>query len=360
MIHVAIATKAEYIKTAPVLRELTRRGVAYRIVDIGQHGGLPPSFREPLEVDDPTVRLGSGRDAETIPAVVRWAVGVARRLLWSRRRVRRDLFGGLDGPCLVHGDTPSTMFATLLARRAGLDVLHLESGLRSFHLLQPFPEELCRIVVMRRAAVLYAPNDDAAANLAAMKVKGTVVPTPGNTAIDAVRHAVDAVGAGGEAGPGIIAVHRVENLHKRERVDGFIELLRRAAATGPTRFLVHPPTERALKSNDRWGEVLDAGPTIEPLLTHGEFMQACATARWVITDGGSIQEECAVLGVPTLLWRSRTERPDGLGASVVMSEYDVSIVDEFLADPERLRRPPLDTGVSPAVAVVDDVLSRYA
>ena len=137
MIHIAIATKAEYIKTAPVLRELTRRGVTYRIVDIGQHGGLPRTFREPLGVDEPTVRLGSGSDAETIPAVVKWAAGVSRHLLRPSRRVSRDLFGDLDGPCLVHGDTPSTMFATLLARRAGLDVLHLESGLRSFHLLEP-------------------------------------------------------------------------------------------------------------------------------------------------------------------------------------------------------------------------------
>ena len=138
MIHAAIGTKAEYIKTAPVLRELDRRGVRYRIVDIGQHGGLPPSFRTPLGLGEPDVRLGSGRDAETIPEVIGWSARVARQLLRSRRVLQRDLFAGdAGGICLVHGDTPSTLLATLLARRAGMTVAHLESGLRSFHLLQP-------------------------------------------------------------------------------------------------------------------------------------------------------------------------------------------------------------------------------
>lgn len=359
MIHAAIATKAEYIKTAPVLRELSARGTAYRIIDIGQHGGLSRSFRAPLAIEEPAVQLGKGSDAETIPEVVRWAAGVAKLLARRRKTLRRQLFGDDDGAiCLVHGDTPATLLASLLARRAGVPVAHLESGLRSFHLLQPFPEELSRIVVMRLSSVLYPPNDEAAANIASMRLKGDVVQTPGNTAMDAVVHAV---GSGDRevTGPGIIAIHRVENLHRGSRVDGFIELLRTASASGPTRFLVHPPTERALKSHDRWGEVLTAGPDVAPLLPHDEFLEACAAAPWVVTDGGSIQEECAVLGVPTLLWRARTERPDGLDGCVVMSNYDQTVVTEFFADPARYRRDPRPSGqMSPAAVVADDLIAR--
>lgn len=359
MIHVAIATKAEYIKTAPVLRALTARGVDYRIVDVGQHGGLPRAFRAPLDIDEPNVRLGNGRDAETILEVIRWAAGIVLQLFRRRSALRRTLFADdAEGICLVHGDTPSTLLATLLARRAGLPVAHLESGLRSFHLFQPFPEELSRIGVMRLASVLYPPHDDAAANIATMKLSGEVIQTPGNTAIDAVIHAVGS-GAREASGPGIIAIHRVENLHRGPRVDGFLELLRKAGAQGPARFHVHPPTERSLKSQDRWDEVLAAGPDVAPLLPHDEFLEACATAPWVVTDGGSIQEECAVLGVPTLLWRGRTERPDGLDGCVVMSDYDQSVVADFFADPDRYRRPPRPLGqVSPADVVAEDLIAR--
>ncbi len=359
MIHAVIGTKAEYIKTAPVLRELAKRGVAFRIVDVGQHGGLPPEFRAPLDLPDPQCRLGDGTDAETIREVIVWVLKVSRLLFRSRRYLRRQIFADTDGVCLVHGDTPSTLLAALIGRRAGLPVAHLESGLRSHSLLHPFPEELVRVVVMRLATVFYAPSDEAVANLTRMKVRGEIVPTGGNTSGDAVVHAIDETAVTGD-GPGLIAVHRVENLHRESRMDGLVQLLRLAAASGPSRFLVHPPTERMLQSSGRWDDVLAAGPSIEPLLSHGEFMEAIASARWVVTDGGSIQEECAVLGVPTLLWRGRTERPDGVGECVVLSNYDLGLTEGFFANPGEHRRDPGAHESSPSIVVADHLVALDA
>ncbi len=93
------------------------------------------------------------------------------------------------------------------------------------------------------------------------------------------------------------------------------------------------------------------------LVPHGEFVRALAAAPLVVTDGGSIQEECARIGVPTLLWRARTERPNGLDANVVLGQYDATTVDAFLADPERWRRPPAaDVTTSPATAIVGGIV----
>jgi UDP-N-acetylglucosamine 2-epimerase (non-hydrolysing) len=83
-----------------------------------------------------------------------------------------------------------------------------------------------------------------------------------------------------------------------------------------------------------------------------------AAAPFVFTDGGSVQEECALLGVPTLLWRQRTERGDGLGTNVVLSCYDDEVVDRFLADPEVLRTSPPDSGSTPSEQVLDALLAR--
>ena len=105
--------------------------------------------------------------------------------------------------CLVHGDTPSTLMATLMARRAGLTIAHLESGLRSGSFRDPFPEELIRVLVMRQADV-----------------------EPGS-------------------GPVIAALQRVENLHRPARLRSFLGLLGRLAADGwEVLFVVHPPTGR--------------------------------------------------------------------------------------------------------------------
>ena len=165
LIHVLLGTKAELIKVAPVLTELDRRDVVYRLVETGQHGAQLPALRAELGVREPDVRLGGSSNVDGIGQAVRWMVGLTGQLV-RRRSLVAMVFGGAGGVCLVHGDTPSTLMATLMARRAGLAVAHLESGLRSRSFRDPFPEELIRVIVMRQADVAFAPDDAAAANLA--------------------------------------------------------------------------------------------------------------------------------------------------------------------------------------------------
>lgn len=354
-----LGTKAQYIKTAPVLHALDRRGVPYRLVDSGQHAALAVGMRRDLGVRDPDVSLGGAGDVTTIAGAVQWALGLTG-LLVSRRSLRSKVFGADARLCLVHGDTPSTLLATLLARRAGLRVAHLEAGLRSRSLLHPFPEELIRLVVMRLAHVLFAPSPEAVRNLTRMRLRrdARVVAVEGNTSADALaRHGATI----GGAGPAVVTMHRVENLHRRSSVEGFVSLVERLAARWPVRFVVHGPTEEVLARSGVLGRLDAAGVERTPLLAHQEFVALLAAAPLVVTDGGSIQEECALLGVPTLLWRARTERPDGLDANVVLSRYDPAVVDAFVADPSRWRRPPAARlTVSPSERIAEVVAAEVA
>ncbi|MBA2283832.1 MAG: UDP-N-acetylglucosamine 2-epimerase [Acidimicrobiia bacterium] len=355
-----IGTKAQYIKTAPVLHGLDRAGIGYRLVDSGQHATLATQLRDELQLRAPAVRLGGDGDVESLPQAAWWALRLAGSLA-SRRRLRADVFGPDTRLVLVHGDTPSTLLATLLARRAGLRVAHLEAGLRSHSLLHPFPEELIRLVVMRLAHVLFAPDQVAVDNLRALRVRGRVVAVPGNTSRDAVTAALVAGRPAGSTGPAVVTMHRVENLHRPAALDGFVDLVERIAAVMPTRFVVHGPTGPALAKRGLDARLAAAGVSVGPLVPHGDFVRALAAAPLVVTDGGSIQEECARLGVPTLLWRARTERPDGLDANVVLARYDPATVDAFLADPDRWRRPPAaDATTSPAAAIVDGIVADLA
>ncbi len=350
MIHVFIGTKAQYIKTAPLLWLMDGNGVDYRLIDSGQHAVLATGFREQLGVRPPDLRLGRGADVSSIPRAALWSLRLAARLV-SKRRIHREIFGGRGGVCVVHGDTPSTLLGAMMARRAGLAVAHLEAGLSSERWLHPFPEEIIRHLVARRADLLFAPDRRAVRNLETMKVRGRIVPLPGNTVIEALRR-VAPVDSGSPKV--VITMHRVENLHRRSRREGLVALAIRLAATREVRWLLHQPTRNALGSAtiDR---LAGAGVTVTDLAPHTEFLGLLAAAPFVITDGGSIQEECAMLGVPTLLWRKRTDRPDGMGENVVLGCYDPSIIGDFIMDPDRFRRPARIPAANPSVRILEQL-----
>jgi hypothetical protein len=127
-------------------------------------------------------------------------------------------------------------------------------------------------------------------------------------------------------------MHRVENLNRRERVEQLVAVVERIAAERPVRFVLHGPTRHPAPRG------LDAGSTaagveLVPLAPHGEFVAMLHAAPFVITDGGSIQEECALLGHPDPAVAGRDRAPDGVGANVVVSGYD-----HVTGDPDRSRQ----------------------
>ncbi len=357
MIHVFLGTKAQYIKTAPLLRLLDAREVPYRLIDSGQHAALSVGLREELGVRDPDHVLAAGADITRIGQAAIWSLKLLAKLL-AGRRLRREVFGGQGGVCVVHGDTPSTLLSALMARRAGLKVAHLEAGLRSGRLLHPFPEEMIRIVVMRLATLLFAPDDSSVANLRRMRVRGEVVRLPGNTVVEALHHELAAADEVPGTGPAIVTMHRVENLNRRDRVEQLVAVVERIAAERPVRFVQHGPTTEVLARRGHDRRLRAAGVEMVGLVPHGQFVAMLRAAPFVITDGGSIQEECALLGVPALLWRGATERLDGVGENVVVGGFVPEVVRRFLADPDVHRREAADTALTPSEVVLEH-LARW-
>ncbi len=357
-IHVFLGTKAQYIKTAPLLRLMDEQGVDYRLIDSGQHAALSRDLRDELGVRRPDYVLGGAADVTTVPQAMRWGAGLAGRL-FSPRRLRREVFGGDGGICVVHGDTPSTLMATLMAHRAGLPVAHLEAGLRSHRWFHPFPEELIRLAVMRLSDVLFAPHPEAVANLESLRVKGDVVPVSGNTVIEALRYAVDTA-APDAAGPVVVTMHRVENLHIHRRIEQLVTLVATIAASRRVLWVLHGPTRETFERLGFDQTLRQAGVEVANLMPHKEFATALCHAPYVITDGGSVQEECALLGTPTLLWRLETERLDGLGQNVVLSRYDRALIAAFVTNPDTYRRPMRLELQTPSEEILKTLLERLA
>ena len=353
MIHVFVGTRAEYIKMAPLLWRMESAGLTHRLIDSGQHADRSESFRAELGLRAPDYAMGGTRSVDSVPAALWWAAGLGRKLA-RPRRLDRTVFGGRPGICVVHGDTPTTLIGALMAKRAGLALAHVEAGLRTHRWLHPFPEEIVRVAVDRLADLLFAPDGAAAEELRERRVGGRIITGSSNTASDALRAALESGAAdappapdmsGGarphgsphRPRPAVVTMHRVENLHRRPRRQALVHMITRLARTTPVRWYVHEPTRRALGPAGLAG--LEAsGVELAPMAPHAEFVRALAQAPFAITDGGSIQEECALLGVPVLLWRDRTDRADGLGENAVLSRYDPGVAEAFLADPERFRR----------------------
>ena len=133
----------------------------------------------------------------------------------------------------------------------------------------------------------------------------------------------------------------------------FVSLLEKVATQHPAVFVMHPPTESALVSLGLMERVQAAGVEVVHLADYADFLTMIAAASFVVSDGGSIQEECALIGVPTLVWRKRTERSDGIGDNVVLSTFDDTIIETFLAIFEELRRPPAALTATPSAVIVD-------
>ncbi|MBN1912028.1 MAG: UDP-N-acetylglucosamine 2-epimerase [Pirellulales bacterium] len=360
MIHFLIGTKAQFIKTAPVMRELDRRGYSYRFVDTGQHAEFTAAIRPAFGIRAPDVRLTDDeKDVASMSRGILWMLEHGKNILFRPRWIKREVFGGHGGVCVIHGDTVSTLIGALLARRAGLAIAHLEAGLRSYNYLNPFPEELIRVWCMRLATLLFVPDEIAMGNINKTRTAARCVATNGNTVLDAIRLQEAAKVASDRLPRSYVLAtcHRLETLKSRRRLTALVRALNEVAQKYSVVFVLHKPTETALRKHGLLDE-LAAGIERLPMQPYFDFIALARDANFVMADGGSIQEECAALGVPLLIMRSHTERPDGLGENARIVGFDFHVTQRFLDDVERLRRPSRSPEMSPSNVVAESLIEH--
>ena len=216
---------------------------------------------------------------------------------------------------LVQGDTSSALGGALAAQSAGVPIGHVEAGLRTHDSRNPWPEEDFRKQVDALSALLFAPTELSAANLRRERVRGTIHVT-GNTAVDAVKRMMtrlpprslsdrDRCGL-------LVTCHRRESWG--EGLQEIARALRDICATGRvmTDFVLHPNPEVAA----RFHAMLDGaqGITLHQPCVHWEMLARMQASDLILSDSGGMQEEAAVLGVPLLILRDRTERPEAIAS----------------------------------------------
>ncbi len=379
MIHLIIGTKAQFIKMVPVMNGLeSKGGVSYSVISLGQHGATVRRLAERLQISGFNYQSGDDKDVVSLPGMLSWLWALLINMILRKKHLKKNIFKGDGGVALVHGDTLSTLIGLLMAKRAGLKVAHIESGLRSWNYLHPFPEEVIRVICMRYSDYLFAPSDEAVENLKKMNVKGKVFNTGGNTGIDAVKAVVS--GQWSVVGPEpiprfpdspipqpyvLVSIHRFENLYSRKRFKFILNTVDEVSKKFNLVFVMHGPTQTRLRKFRVRSSEFGVSSTIHnpqsaitylPLQDYPAFLHLIKGAEFVVTDGGSVQEECYCLGKPCLIMRKRTERTDGVGRNAVLGSFDKTVIDAFIRDYDKYKKPALILEKSPSAMLVDEIM----
>lgn len=353
-----IGTRPEAIKMAPVIAAL-RAGhwATCHVVATAQHRGLLDQALDPFGIV-PDVDLDLMTEGQAMPELTGRMVPALSAAIAPLR----------PDAVLAQGDTASVFCAGLAAFYARVPFGHVEAGLRTGDLAQPYPEEGFRQMVARITRWHFAPTVGAARNLEGEGIAAANVHVTGNTGIDALLSIL----AGAPRPPRTPGQARILlTAHRRESFGAplagvFAAVRALADAREDLRFEypVHPNPNVSGVAR----AILGGHPRIAllPPLGYGDFTRRMAASDILLTDSGGIQEEAPALGIPVLVLRERTERPEAVdcGSARLVGTDPARITEEVLRlldDPAHYRA--MASGGSPygdghAAARIEAILAR--
>ncbi|MEA4912728.1 MAG: UDP-N-acetylglucosamine 2-epimerase [Oscillospiraceae bacterium] len=359
-VYFFIGTEAELIKLFPVMLALDKRSISYKIIASGQNNIKNSGILTALNGKSVDLVLSDEADIKkTAMGLLHWLIKTWRG---GKNKILRA-FGArsLEGSIMiVHGDTVSTLMGAYIAAGLRMRVAHIEAGLRSHNWLNPFPEEIDRVLTSLKSDYNFAPGAVACDNLA--QARGVTVDTKYNTIVDSLEYS-KTIPCGSQAinelrdKPYFVFVlHRQENLANRELLTEIASVIRDEARAITCVMILHKPTEIAfdklgLLKSMRDGQTIVTLPRVE----YFDFMKLLQNARFVITDGGSNQEELSYMGKPCLIVRTHTERLDGIGKNAVLYNGALSAIGEFARQYQKNDYPPVACEVSPSQIIAQEI-----
>ncbi len=335
-----LGTRPEIIKMAPIIDEISKRGIEQIVIHTGQHYDkeMSDNFFKDLEIPSPdyNIHVGSGTHGKQTGLMMK---GIEEVLLDEKPDI-----------VLVQGDTNAVLAGALVASKLHIAVGHVEAGLRSFDMTMP--EELNRRAADICSTMYFIPTEQSAINLLAEGFSRKNLIITGNTVVDACfRHLEIAKKRGFEeeslAELDIenmdniltLTMHRAENVDDKKRVTNIIEALQELDDMNII-FPIHPRTKNTLQNFGLFDKLNDLEHVhiIKPL-GYLDFLQLTSASTLILTDSGGLQEEAITLNVPALTLRYNTERPETVTAGgniLVGSDKDVILenANKILNDEE--------------------------
>jgi UDP-N-acetylglucosamine 2-epimerase (non-hydrolysing) len=355
---IVLGTRPEIIKFSPIVRRCEALKLDYSILHTGQHYSynMDKVFFEQLGLRGAQHNLEVGSETHG-RQIGRMIIGLESIL----QKERPDII-------LVEGDTNTVLAGAVAATKLGLDVGHVEAGLRSHDRFMP--EETNRVVADHCASLLFAPTQKSRDILLDEGVADDRVFVTGNTIVDAVHQNLKIAAKAkrnvlGELHitPGsycVTTIHRQENVDDAQRFSGILkglELVHKSLKI-PIIYPIHP---RSKKQMERFNIAASGVQLTEPL-DYLSFLQLEKDARLILTDSGGVQEEACILGVPCVTVRDNTERPETLevGSNMLAGADSQKIAEsaQLMLQRPRSWKNPFGDGKA-AERIVEILVERY-
>jgi len=332
-------TRPEAIKMAPLVHELRKHSsdIDSIVTVTAQHRQMLDQVLEAFDIV-PDYDLNIMKDRQTLAQVTTKSLEGVDKVL---KEVRPDIV-------LVHGDTTTTFVASLAAFYNQIAVGHVEAGLRTWNKYSPYPEEINRQLTGIIADLHFAPTKKAYENLISENKKPDSIFITGNTAIDALNTTVidhynhEILRKVGSDRMILLTAHRRENLGDSMR--NMFRAIKRIVNEHKDVQVVYPvhlnPAVREVAD-----EILGNASRIHLIEPLGvlDFHNFASRSFLILTDSGGIQEEAPSLGVPVLVLRNTTERPEGIEAGTLKlvgtnEEQIYSMTSELLNNPKEYEK----------------------
>jgi len=303
--------------------ELQKRKMEYMFIHTGQH--LVKDLVKELDIRSPDfsiAKLASKRgNFDSNSGALIWNL----KLLFKIKKILNELKPSV---ALVHGDTMTTTTATVAAKLVGIKVGHIEAGLRSGNIFEPWPEELSRRITDCLSNYLFAPTKEAAERLHRINFFGRKqIVLTGNTNIDVLKENIKKIRRIKGRKYVFAKLHRQENIKSKLRMETFLKVI--SSIDAPVEFVI---VENTRKKMEKYG--LDSylkntkNIRLHNLLSYKEFLNMFANASLIISDGGGEIEEATYLHIPILSFRKYSERKEadkhGFGISTISFDKAVA------------------------------------
>lgn len=351
-----IGTVAELIKLAPVIKEMTARNIDFSIISSGQNILGDKELQKIFGTITVDIKLSSKMNPKksSLLNFIKWSIKSFSNtiLIFLKYKNRERKY------VIVHGDTVSSVIGAFCAKITGYSVIHVEAGLRSFNFLEPFPEEISRVIISRLADLHFCPNEWSFDNL---DKKVNKINTKQNTVYESINLAqkkkklypLPAKIRGRRYF--LLIIHRQEHVmfNQSKTVNLFKSVVDNIPDNYYCLLLMHKLTEsldleKQIKKNKKLLTI--------PRQKYGTFVNIMENAEFIITDGGSNQEEAFYLGKPCLVLRNVTERIEGLGKNALLANDDTEVIKKFIKNYKRFKIKKLNKKVSPSKIIVDNLV----
>lgn len=333
MILVAFGTRPEIIKLFPVINELKRKNLSFKTLFTGQQLDLYEDVKNlipPPDFNFTNSFLGSGKHNSLGMSYVKICKAAEKFFAHNTFDI-----------VVVQGDTTTAWALAQMAFYNGIKVAHIEAGLRTFDLKNPFPEELNRTLITQVAYLNFAPTLQAYDNLKKCEAKNVIL--SGNTIVDAVNYFINHFDIPArESNKVLVTLHRREN---HQFMDYLFDELQAVAINNPKLeliFPIHPnPNVRKHKSRLRADNI-----RVIPPIAYPEILRLMRQVRFIISDSGGIQEEATCFNKKILVVREITERPETIeiGLGLLVGKNIRNFIDWAMIPPPSISKSPYGDG----------------